>query len=440
MATLHSKWLALIGSALIGAASAAFAQDSGPLIDLLVKKGIVNDQEAETLRAELVKDFAANTSAGKLNLSSSLAEFKLSGDVRIREQAEWKYNQPTTPTGQTFGSDNQDRTRFRFRLNGDVKLQKGWGGGFALETGSSADSGNESFTNGAADYSIYLARAYISYQPTNEFLVVAGKQRNPYYTTDLLWDADINPQGFFESYTFNFDAKNSLELRVGQWIMKDNSEYSSTTTSAVDSWVFEQQLVYTSKFGHGHNFIVAPGVLFYNASNSGTAFTGEAPFNGSTRGLKLITLPVEVNFANVLGAGSQLKVYGDFVHNTEAGTRVYRVYGLSKSTVSEDADAWLLGVGYAQGTGKLQGDWSVKLDYRNIGIGSIDPNINDSDFAFSMLNQKGAKFAASYNLTDFALANLTFFATENKRSTLYYSPLSTLGGSKIIQADIVVKF
>jgi polyhydroxyalkanoate synthesis regulator phasin len=78
-----SKWLALAGILSLGASS-LFAQDSGPLIDLLVKKGIVTDQEGEQLRADLIKDFAANSSAGKLNLSSSLTELRISGDVRVR--------------------------------------------------------------------------------------------------------------------------------------------------------------------------------------------------------------------------------------------------------------------------------------------------------------------------------------------------------------------
>jgi len=48
---------------------------------------LFRDQEAETLRVELQKDFAVNSSAGKLNLSSSLTEFKLSGDLRMRYEA-----------------------------------------------------------------------------------------------------------------------------------------------------------------------------------------------------------------------------------------------------------------------------------------------------------------------------------------------------------------
>ena len=58
MLHLKSKWLALLGGALLATGS-AFAQDSGPLVDLLVKKGMVTDQEAEELRADLTREAAA---------------------------------------------------------------------------------------------------------------------------------------------------------------------------------------------------------------------------------------------------------------------------------------------------------------------------------------------------------------------------------------------
>ena len=77
------KCLAVIAGFSVSA-GALLAQDSGPLIDLLVKKGVVSDQEAEVLRVELQKDFAVNSSAGKLNLSSSLSEFKNVTNSSIR--------------------------------------------------------------------------------------------------------------------------------------------------------------------------------------------------------------------------------------------------------------------------------------------------------------------------------------------------------------------
>ena len=69
-------------SLLLGAA-AARAQDNGALLDLLVKKGLITDQEAEEVRADLVKENAA-TSAGKLKLSTPVTELELYGDARVR--------------------------------------------------------------------------------------------------------------------------------------------------------------------------------------------------------------------------------------------------------------------------------------------------------------------------------------------------------------------
>ena len=77
MATPRIKCFALLASALIGLTSAAFAQDSGPLLDLLVKKGIVNDQEAENLRAELARESStavvSTISGGKSTIGLSIS-------------------------------------------------------------------------------------------------------------------------------------------------------------------------------------------------------------------------------------------------------------------------------------------------------------------------------------------------------------------------------
>src|SRR5947209_20375917 len=62
---------------------AARAQDAGALLDLLVRKKIITDQEAEEVRAELTKE-SATTSAGKLKLSVPITELELYGDARLR--------------------------------------------------------------------------------------------------------------------------------------------------------------------------------------------------------------------------------------------------------------------------------------------------------------------------------------------------------------------
>lgn len=51
------KWTALLGGTLF-ALSPLVAQDAGALLEVLVRKGILTDQEAETIRADLVRDAA----------------------------------------------------------------------------------------------------------------------------------------------------------------------------------------------------------------------------------------------------------------------------------------------------------------------------------------------------------------------------------------------
>ena len=443
-----SLWLALLGGVCITAGS-ALAQDSGPLIDLLVKKGIVNDQEAEDLRVALVKDFAANTSAGKLNLSSPLVEFKLSGDLRMR----YEYNAqvPELTTGAAPVVNETSRQRFRFRFNGDVILQKGWTAGFALETGQASDSANQTFTGAADDYGVFLARAYVGWQPNENWAFIIGKQKNPFYTTEMRWDADISPQGVTELYKYFVGSKDTFEVRAMQHAMQDNNEQIPGPLGR-DTWLFEQQAVYTHWFGKEalNNLLVAVGYSAYNQSNipSSASVTptnspsNSAAFVGSVRAQNYGTFAGETNWMNINGAGTAFKVYWDSSYNFLGATRAYKVYGLNPASFSKGAAAWLAGVGYSYGTGKVQGDYSAKLDYREVGVTAVDPNTNDSDWGFSKTNQKGFKLALTYNVTDFVNFNVTYFDTKIMQAKMV-TPTFTLGNldrSHELLVDLVVKF
>ena len=52
-------WLAPLAALALAATPAVRAQDSGPLLDLLVKKGTITNQEAEDLRAAAADCWAA---------------------------------------------------------------------------------------------------------------------------------------------------------------------------------------------------------------------------------------------------------------------------------------------------------------------------------------------------------------------------------------------
>lgn len=157
MATTHFKWLALLGSALIGAASAAFAQDSGPLVDLLVRKGIVNDQEAENLRAELARDSSAAV-VSTISGGKSTVGLSISGRLQVQ------YAGLSTDIDGTDADPAATNHVFmrRVYLGAKANLGKGWTANFNYDfAGSTFDA------------------AFIQWRQSEAFTVDVGLRKAP---------------------------------------------------------------------------------------------------------------------------------------------------------------------------------------------------------------------------------------------------------------------
>src|ERR1700687_4428249 len=110
------------------------AQDAGALLDLLVRKRLITDQEAEEVRAELTKE-SASTSGGKWKLSTPITELELYGDARFRYEIR---------NGETESNDTlqKNRTRYRLRLGLRGTLADDWFFGVRLETNTNPRSSN----------------------------------------------------------------------------------------------------------------------------------------------------------------------------------------------------------------------------------------------------------------------------------------------------------
>ena len=123
--------------------TAARAQDAGALLDLLVKKRLISDQEAEEVRTELVKE-SASTAAGKWKLSAPITELELYGDVRLR----YEYRGGRLPSDHNGNpNDWYERHRERYRLRVGLRgtLADDWFFGIRLETSNSNRSTNVTF-------------------------------------------------------------------------------------------------------------------------------------------------------------------------------------------------------------------------------------------------------------------------------------------------------
>jgi hypothetical protein len=462
------------------AGGTAFAQDSA-LLDILVRKKVLTAQEAEDVRAEMVKEEAATT-AGKIKLNDSITEMKLGGDLRLRYQYDNKDAQaPKSGNDKSYANDTQrSRWRFRLRLNADFKLGPNWFAGVQLSTNNAADSGNQTYQDGFSNYDIFISKAFLGWQPSDWFTFVAGKQANPLYTTDLVWDADINPTGFSQQVLFHKlyaggpggdgyakDGKSlaapaireerpwELTLNVAELIYDDNAESSFDADAGTDAYIFAAQLVGSYKFANGVKATVAPGVLFFNAAdlsgfNNENAFSDVKGVSGESRKMTVITAPGDISWK---WGTLPVKFYWDFAWNTQGRGRFDDIYGLystkvkhvdSNGTVEywslhspEDDFAWLAGMQFGQN--KKAGDWSAKADWRQTGISSVDPNLNDSDFALGELNTRGVRVAVAYNFTDAFSLGASYNYAWNLRDDLV-SPLGDANVVEVFQVDANLKF
>lgn len=472
--------LALASALTLGSSIVASAQDSGALLDALVRKKVLTSQEAEDVRADLIRDTAASN-AGKLQLSNSITSLKLYGDVRLRYQYDDKQNQVNTiVAGQDQHVNQRSRERIRVRLNGDFTLTDGFFGGVQLQTTQAADSANQTMgdsTTGASgfgNYNVYISRAFVGW--SNDWLtLVGGKQANPFYTTDLVWDNDINPDGFvqkidllkaFNAFTCNSDdtvrseSRFGLSLVAGQFVVNDNNEYSVGTDNKTDTWLFNTQLIGTAKLTPNVKLTVAPGFMTYTTGNVADT-NNETPFmttktvngvtttyltHGADRDLSIFTAPGDVSFKL---CGLKTKVLWDFAYNTQGNKRAQDIYGMTgvngnSAHTSQDDIAWLAGV--QVGENKKAGDWSVLANFRQTGLTSVDPNLNDSDFAFGQLNMQGVKTGLAYNITDFCVVGVTYFNAWNLRKDLVGGQatggekIAALNSTQTVQLDLNVKF
>jgi len=439
MVTRTFNWLALLIGALL-ATSSLLAQDSGPLIDILVKKGIVTDQEAEDLRADLAKDFAANSSAGKLNLSSGLTELKISGDARIR----YEYR-----SGQNLTGDSIERGRFRYRLRPAFTgtLGSQWFFGFRIENSTGSRSSNVTMGDDAGPFAktndgIYTGQVYLGYKATNDLTLIAGRMPNPFVTTSMVWDADINPEGVAEKFTHT-QGNVTYFANLGQFLYDSANPQNSLdpAVSRKDQYFLGWQGGVTVKLNEKNSLQVAPTIYQYvNNEHNSKTFNGSysAANNTAINNLLVLDIPVELN--TTLANGTVLRTFGDLAYNFDGDDRAAK-YG--RPDLDDEVWAWQLGLQY--GKAKLRGEWDVKVFYQETGLFSLDPNLVDSDLFDSRVNTKGFAATANYQLTDAVTFTVTYANAKTKNNSAI-SPgagdigIPTLKDYGLLQLDFVAKF
>lgn len=130
MFTLKSKLTAVLAALLC--AGTALAQDSGPLIEALLRKGILTDQEAEDLKADLANDATAKLAS--TSLTPNLSKLTISGRIQYQFAALDTEINGTTADPAYVNHAFLRRVRLGFKAN----FSNGWSSFINYDLGSSA--------------------------------------------------------------------------------------------------------------------------------------------------------------------------------------------------------------------------------------------------------------------------------------------------------------
>ncbi len=151
-------------------------------------------------------------------LENVVNRFRFSGDARIRGESFFQ-SYAGCPTG---SCEDRHRVRLRLRLGLDGKLNEDFTGGIYLATGlwtngspSFTDpiSTNETATGFFEKKTIGLDRGWITYNPVaHKWLsLTGGKFAYTWQRTNLMFDPDVNPEGFSEKFSFDLEHRGMLK-------------------------------------------------------------------------------------------------------------------------------------------------------------------------------------------------------------------------------------
>jgi hypothetical protein len=406
-------------------AGVARAQSADALVNKLVEKGILTEKEAKALANETLQ--TNTTSASKWKINDAFKNITLFGDVRFRYEYRGADNAPGT--GSTTSDYYRERFRYAVRLGLRGELFDDFYYGLRLETSSNPRSpwitfGDDSNATPSAKNSdgINIGQVYLGWRPADWFEMTVGKMPMPLYTTPMVWDSDINPEGAVEKLKASV-GNADLFATFGQFLYQDTNPDHGLPSS--DTFILAWQVGANVKVAKDMSFKVAPVLYSYtgvgqnnglNKPFSGQGHNGTNDFNqAGLNDLLVLETPAEFNFkVGHYGA----RVFGDFAYNFYGDDRARAAVGATPAAgglpqaVTGQNKAYQVGLGFGNlglvyGQTSKKNTWEARTYWQHIEQYALDVNLIDSDF-FERANEEGVYAAFAYSFTDSIIGTVRY--------------------------------
>ena len=182
---MKKKLIYTLAAILIGFSTSIFADSTEDLVNALVAKGILTEDEASLLIKKNTGESKARDQKvkSKLSISKYLDDAQLYGEIRVRQ--EWRSaDQFGTP-----GSIDRSRQRYKITLGIKTQIANDWFTDLALSMGSRGRADNATLGGGGYAESkeeLFVKRAMVGWAPTDWLKLQAGRIKNPLYTKSMI--------------------------------------------------------------------------------------------------------------------------------------------------------------------------------------------------------------------------------------------------------------
>jgi hypothetical protein len=401
------------------------------------------------VRQEIIKMSNTNTPTGSGGLLSDPGTTtKVTRGADFFPEAD-----KTGPFGPAFNPlQNTQRQRVRVRLGMVGELTDDVSVGLGVTTGSSSSSptsSNQTLGQGGSaspgffsKYPVQWDRTYILYQPSGAFELIAGRFKNPFVGTDLVWADDMSFDGIASTLRSVSANENEVFGTMGWFPLTTMSSNKTVNRS-----MFGAQTGTVIKFGEKPNkFKSALGLYSFNGiegkaegdySTAGSGYLfSEYPSSVRQRGNTLFRInsqetnglaPLDTN--NTWGLASSFKELNltssldiaqfDPFHIVLTAD-VVKNLGYKKSDVQKRTGlnmdlkntGYLASIKLGHPTISQKGDWNITGAYRYLGSDAVLDAFTSADYGLGGTNNKGMSINYSLGLADKTWMSMRYISSD----------------------------
>ena len=436
-----------------------------PVLSLMLEKGMVTEAEAARVQAQVDARRTNQTAVfpeSKWKISEGIKSIELFGDVRLR----YEDRMANDPTGNSIHLQ-RERYALRFGLKGEALDDFYYG--FRLETSSNprsswvtmgtSSSGTYQGPFGKSTAGINIGQIYLGWKPEKWVDITVGKMPNPLYSTTMVWNPSINPEGVAERFKatvgevdffsnlgqflyqdmnptpafdlfqivwqggFIYHITSNISAKVGASFYQYLGLQGSSLTQTTSSPYFSDPYIGEGAYAGQYSSYNIPGNSGYGSSGTllGNLSSGYPNNQVGINNLQVLDIPFEINF-NI--SRFDVRIFGDGAYNLDGSQRAiaaaagYANYLLAtpSSSISafapqkQECKAYQFGmaIGSKDAIGLVNGaaakakknSWEVRTYWQHTEQYALDPNLIDTDFFEGVENLEGIYAAAAYSLTD----------------------------------------